>query len=162
MKSITDKQYLLEKFPGKGGWTFARIPEIKQNKNNPFGWVTVKGSIDGVPFEKYKLMPMGNGQLFLPVNAALRKKIAKQAGDYIIVSIYPDDGPLELPDDLLTCLKDEPTAYENFMQFKESFQKEYLDWIKAAKKESTRIDRIAITVSNASKGLTRFKTKQKD
>lgn len=162
MKTIKHKRYLLEKFPGKGGWTFARIPEIKQDESKPFGWVTVKGSIDDVPFEKYKLMPMGNGQLFLPVNAALRKKIAKQAGDYITVSIYPDDGPLELPDDLATCLKDEPIVFKNFIHFKESFQKEYLDWIKAAKKESTRIDRIAITVSNASKGLTRFKTKQKD
>jgi hypothetical protein len=28
-KPLTDKEYLLEKFPGKGGWTFARIPEGK-------------------------------------------------------------------------------------------------------------------------------------
>ncbi|HYG01732.1 MAG TPA: DUF1905 domain-containing protein [Chryseosolibacter sp.] len=64
MKPLVNKQYRLEKFPGKGGWTFARIPEIMQDKTKPFGWVKVRGSIDGVEFKKYHLMPMGNGNLF--------------------------------------------------------------------------------------------------
>ena len=25
---LVDKEYLLEKFPGKGGWTYALIPKI--------------------------------------------------------------------------------------------------------------------------------------
>ncbi|WP_418264219.1 DUF1905 domain-containing protein [Flavobacterium faecale] len=57
-KPLVDKNYLLEKFPGKGGWTNAAIPEILQNKNNPFGWVTVKGSIDSFKIHHFKLMPM--------------------------------------------------------------------------------------------------------
>lgn len=28
MTPLTDKIYLLEKFSGKGGWTFVRLPEI--------------------------------------------------------------------------------------------------------------------------------------
>jgi hypothetical protein len=47
MKPLINKNYTLEKFPGKGGWTFARIPEIVKDKKNAFGWVRVKGSIDG-------------------------------------------------------------------------------------------------------------------
>ena len=39
---LVDKKYLLEKFKGKGGWTFVRIPEIPQNKNTAFGWVRVR------------------------------------------------------------------------------------------------------------------------
>lgn len=31
-ESLVDKEYLLEKFPGKGGWTYALIPEILQDK----------------------------------------------------------------------------------------------------------------------------------
>ncbi len=91
MEPLVAKTYLLEKIPGKGGWTFARIPEVLQSKNTPFGWVKVKGSIDGVSFKKYHLMPMGNGHLFLPVKAEIRKKIKKQEGDYVDIVLYPDE-----------------------------------------------------------------------
>lgn len=37
MKPLVNKQYLLEKFEGMGGWTFARIPEIIKDKKAPFG-----------------------------------------------------------------------------------------------------------------------------
>jgi len=80
--------YLLKKFPGKGGRIYAEISEIVQNKENPFGWVTVKGQIDDYILNHYKLMPMRNGQLFLPVKAAIRKQIAKKAGDYVQVILY--------------------------------------------------------------------------
>ena len=62
-KPLVNNHYLLEKYPGKGGWTYAAIPEIKQNKNAPFGWVKVKGSIDDFELKQYKLMPMGNGKI---------------------------------------------------------------------------------------------------
>ena len=85
VKPLVNKKYLLEKYPGKGGWTYARIPEILQDKNTPFGWVKVMGSIDGYEIKNYHLMPMGNGQLFLPVKAAIRKKIGKETGDWVQV-----------------------------------------------------------------------------
>ena len=80
MDALADNIYLLEKYPGKGGWTYARIPEILQDKTKPFGWVKVCGSIDGYEIKKCHLMPMGNDQLFLPVKAEIRKKIKKQEG----------------------------------------------------------------------------------
>lgn len=41
-KPLVNATYLLKKFPGKRGWTYAEIPEVLQNKNNLFGWVKVK------------------------------------------------------------------------------------------------------------------------
>ena len=73
-----DRDVLLQKFPGKGGWTYAELPEFAQNPDNPFGWLTVSGSIDGFVLEKVKLMPMGDRKLFLPVKAEIRKKIKKE------------------------------------------------------------------------------------
>jgi len=93
-KPLVNKKYLLEKFPGKGGWTFAAIPEIMPDKNAPFSWVKVKGSIDGVEIDKYHLMPSGKGTLFLSVKADIRKKINKQAGDYVHVILELDNEPL--------------------------------------------------------------------
>jgi len=36
-KPLVNKKYLLEKYLGKGGWTYAAIPEVLQNKKAPFG-----------------------------------------------------------------------------------------------------------------------------
>lgn len=139
---LVNKSYLLEKIPGKGGWTYAALPEICQNKEKPFGWVRVKGTIDGYPIQRYHLMPMGNGLLFLPVKAEIRKKIKKQAGDKVHVILFPDDDQLEIPQDLLDCLKDEPAAYTYFQTLNESDQEKWVKWIYEAKTESTRIERI--------------------
>lgn len=96
---LVDKDYLLERTPGNGGWTYAPIPEVPQDKKAPFGWVKVKGSIDGVEIKKHHLMPMGNGELGLSVKAEIRKKIKKQAGDYVHVVLYLDEEPSEIPEE---------------------------------------------------------------
>ena len=140
---LVDQEYLLEKFPGKGGWTYALIPEVAQNKKAHFGWVRVKGSIDGFALKGYKLMPMGEGKVFLPVKAEIRKKIGKQAGDRVRIVLYPDDAPLEVPEELLACFQNEPPqAYKAFLRLKEWEQKAFLSWIYDAKKEDTKAERI--------------------
>lgn len=147
-KPLVNKKYLLEKFPGKGGWTFARVPEIPQDKKAPFGWVKVKGSIDGVEFSKYHLMPMGDGNLFLPVKAETRKKIKKKEGDWVHVILYADNEPLQAPEEMLDCLREEPAALKFFESLTEGERKLYINWIYSAKKEETKIDRMAKAVNN--------------
>ena len=105
---FVNKKYLLEKFPGKGGWTYARVPEISQSKETPFGWIRVRGTIDHYEIKHYHLMPMGNGQLFLPVKAEIRKKIDKGEGDWVHVLLYEDNSPTEIPEELKLCLLDTP------------------------------------------------------
>lgn len=153
VKPLINKKYILEKFEGKGGWTFARIPEIAQDKHAHFGWVKVRGTIDGYEIRKYHLMPMGNGKLFLPVKAAIRKKIKKEAGDKVHVILYPDNEPLEMPEEMLLCLKDEPRALKFFNSLSESEQKFYIDYIYSAKKEDTKIDRMAKSINRLLHGL---------
>ena len=153
MKPLVNKKYLLEKFPGKGGWTFARIPEIIQDKKAHFGWVKVRGSIDGYEIKKYHLMPMGNGKLFLPVKAEIRKKIKKREGDYVHVILYPDQEPLEVPEEMLLCLQDEPVALKFFQSLSESEQKFYIEWVYSAKKEETKVARLVESINKLSKGL---------
>lgn len=153
-KPLVNKQYLLERYPGKGGWTYAAIPEIIQNKNSPFGWVQVKGTIDDYAIQNYKLMPMGNGHLFLPVKAAIRKKIGKQAGDWVHVVLYKDDSEMEIPEALLLCLQDEPQTYQTFLSFTDGQRKEFIDWIAAAKTDATKVERLAETLRKVSQGQT--------
>jgi hypothetical protein len=153
VKPLVNKKYLLEKFPGKGGWTFARIPEVLQDKKSHFGWVKVRGTIDGYEIRKYHLMPMGNGNLFLPVKAEIRKKIRKKEGDTIHVVLYPDNEPLEVPEEMLLCLEDEPKALRFFKSLSESEQKFYIQYVYSAKKEETKIERMAKSINRLKNGL---------
>lgn len=105
---IVNRIYFLEKFPGKGGWTYAVIPEIKPDPHAWFGWISVRGAIDEIELPRCKLMPKGDGQLFLPVNAAMRKKLKKQAGDEVRITLFHDDNPPQIPDELMACFELEP------------------------------------------------------
>lgn len=140
---LINQKYQLEKFPGKGGWTYVILPEIPQSIKRKFGMVKVKGRIDDYELIGYNLMPMGAGQLFLPVKAEIRKKIGKKEGDWVSIELYADNSALAIPEELIDCLKDEPKAYANFLKLGEGAQKEYRDWVYSAKKDETKVARIA-------------------
>ena len=72
-KPLADKEYLLEKLPGKYGWTLAIIPEILPDPNTLFSWTKVRESIGGYEIKKYRLMPSGKGHLFLAAKSEIRK-----------------------------------------------------------------------------------------
>jgi hypothetical protein len=152
-KPLIDKNYLLKKMQGKGGWTYAEIPELPPDKKAHFGWRKVRGFIEGYEIRKYHLMPMGNGKLFLPVKAEIRKKIGKKEGDTVHIVLYPDTEPLEVPEEMKLCLEDEPKALNFFNSLSESEQKFYIQWIYAAKKEETKIERLAKTINRLAQGL---------
>lgn len=147
MKPLVDKKYLLERIPGKYGWTYAAIPEILQSKNNPFGWVRVKGSIDDYEICAHHLMPMGNGQLFLPVKTAIRKQIGKKEGDWVHVILFLDNTPTQTPQELLECLQEDQTALDAFLKLTDAARKAEIEFIYSAKKEETKIARIALLMN---------------
>jgi uncharacterized protein YdeI (YjbR/CyaY-like superfamily) len=124
-----------------------------QDKKSPFGWVKVLGTIDGYEIRKYHLMPMGNGNLFLPVKAEIRKIINKKEGDTVHIILFKDNEPLEVPEEMMLCLEDEPQALTFFNKLTESEQKFYIQYIYSAKKEETKIVRLAKTINKLVKGL---------
>ena len=145
-KPLVNKKYKLYKYPGKGGWIYAVIEEIAPGKKTKFGWVQVSGTIDGFELKRYKLMPMGNGKLFLPVRAEIRKAIGKTEGDTIHVILYADNTPIEIPQEFVTCLDDEPAAKKFFFTLTESEQSFYIKWIYGAKQEATKTKRMAQSI----------------
>ena len=155
-KPLVNKKYKLHKYPGKGGWIYAVIEEIAPDKKAKFGWVQVSGSIDGFELKRYKLMPMGNGKLFLPVRAEIRKAISKTEGDMIHVILYADNSAIEIPEDFLQCLEDEPAAKKFFFTLTESEQRFYIKWIYEAKQEATKTKRIVEAIERLMKRETFF------
>lgn len=146
-KPLTDDEYTLEKFQSNGGWTYAVIHEVKPDKSRPFGMVKVKGTIDHYAFQGMNLQPMGQGRLMLPVNATIRRKIKKEAGDTVRIILFKDDVPPQLPEELLLGLQDIPGAMECFRELKEMDQNIFINYITTAKKEETRIRRIAEVIN---------------
>jgi hypothetical protein len=150
---VVNGRFQLEKYPGKGGWTYVVIPKFETIQKKSFGMVKVKGSIDGYEIKAYSLMPIKGGDLFLPVKAEIRKKIRKQEGDWVKVSLFEDTDPLEIPKELELCLLDDPAAHQGFYALKESEQKLFVDWINSAKRDETKVKRITETLVKLSKGL---------
>lgn len=149
-KPLVNGDYLLQKFPGKGGWTYAQLPEVLPDKNAHFGWVKVRGTIDSYEFRNFHLMPMGNGMLFFSVNATIRKAICKAEGDTVHIMLYREDPPSGMDDDFEICLADEPSAREYFFSLPETEQKKYREWILTSRTESEKTDRIAETINRLS------------
>ncbi|MGL5892189.1 MAG: YdeI/OmpD-associated family protein [Bacteroidia bacterium] len=151
-KPIVKGTFLLEKFDGKGGWTFIRIPHADKPKT-PFGFQRIKGSIDNYEIKRLSLMPMGNDLYMLPVKAEIRKLIGKKAGDQAYIELYIDRSEFETPEEFLICLHDEPAALQFYNKLSQSEKKFYVNWIYDAKKEETKVTRMAKAINKLAAGL---------
>ena len=153
---LVDNNYFLQKYEGKGGWTYTLIPEIPPDKHAWFNWVQVRGTIDGYPIKQYKLMSAGNGSLFLPLKKDIRKVIKKEAGDWIHLILYADNSVVEVPEEFLVCLLDAPKAHAFFETLSDSNKKYYIDWILESKRLETKVNRIATAIERLERGLKRY------
>lgn len=148
----------IKKFDKKGektGWTYIEIPpdiaeELKPNCKKSF---RVKGKLDAFYIEQIALMPMGDGSFIMPLNAAMRKGIAKKEGAMLNLKLQEDKKEYELDTEFIECLADEPAAYEFFMAKPKSHQRYYSKWIQSAKTTPTKTKRIAMAVSSLAKKM---------
>jgi hypothetical protein len=141
----------------KTGWTYIEIPagislQLKPGNKKSF---RVKGKLDNFPIEKTALLPMGEGNFILPLNAKMRKGIGKKYGAMLTVQLGVDKRELALNPEMIECLTDEPDALNFFKQLSKSHQSYFSKWIDSAKTNATKAKRIAMTV-NALSGKMNF------
>lgn len=145
-KLLIDGRFQLQKFPGKGGWTYAEIPDISQHRKTGFGWMKVSGTIDGFAIKDFNLAPMGQGRMFLPVKAEIRKAIKKEEGDTVQVVLYTDIELVSSDDDFEICLEDEPKALKFYNSLPKIDQDSVKNWVNSAKNGEIKIERIAKSI----------------
>lgn len=151
-------QTILQKFGEKGektGWTYAEIPtdvaqQIKPNTQKGF---RVKGTIDAFSLKLVALIPMGEGNFVLPINAIMRKGIRKEVGAMITLNLEEDTDELPQSEELMICLEDEPKALEAFLKMPKGHQNYYAKWIESAKTIETKTKRISMTVNGLAMGM---------
>ena len=103
----------------KTGWTYITIPAaiaalVKPGYKKSF---RVKGTLDNFMIKAVALLPMGNGDFIMALNAAMRKAIKKRKGDTLNVQLEADEAVNLIPPELLECLADEPRALAFFQAF---------------------------------------------
>jgi hypothetical protein len=149
---------LIEKFEEQGektGWSYIRVPASAAGKLRP-GQKTsfrVKGFLDDHPIEGVALIPMGEGDFIIAVNADMRKAIRKQRGDTLRVRLEPDEKPFVICPDLMESLQDEPRALAFFKTLPPGHQRYFSKWIDSVKTEPTRVKRIAQAVDALARSL---------
>lgn len=132
----------------KTGWTYIVVPAKVAKKLNPGVKKSyrVKGKLDDHKIGKTAMIPMGDGDFIIPINAAIRKAIGKRKGATIKVQLEIDQSPILPPGELIECLKDEPEAFKYFNSLPQSHRNYFTKWIESAKTEPTKTKRIAMVI----------------
>ncbi len=155
MIQVTVTIHKFEKQGEKTGWSYIQIPADLAQRLMPGNKKSfrVKGSLDQFRISGASLIPMGDGNFILPINAAMRKGTGKRHGAMLNVKLEVDKKPYELNADFLACLADEPKAMDAFNKMPKSFRNYYSKWIDEAKTEPTKTRRIAAAVSSLAAGM---------
>lgn len=138
----------------KTGWTYITVPaaiaqQIKPGNKKTF---RVKGKLDSYAIKGIALLPAGEGDFMMALNATMRKGIRKSKGATLQLALTEDTEEIKPPADFIECLADEPGARAHFNSLPKSHQNYFTRWMNEAKTTQTRDKRIAQSVNALAKG----------
>ena len=138
---------------GDGGGAFVVFPFDMEKEFGTKGKVPVHVTFDGVA-DRSALFRYGFPQHLLGVAKAIREQIGKTPGDSVEVVVWKDEEirTLERPAELRKRMEQEKLL-PFFEKLSYTHRKEYCRWITEAKKEETRLNRLAKALEMLKKGV---------
>lgn len=114
--------------------------------------VKVKATFDGIEY-RGSVVSMG-GCYMLGLTQEIRKKLGKDFGDEVVVTIEKDteERTVDIPEDFSAAMNCNESASTTFKALSYTAQKEYVTWIVSAKREVTRSERIVKAIALLSEG----------
>jgi Uncharacterized protein conserved in bacteria len=125
---------------------FVSIPFNVEKEYGTKGQVKVKATFDGHPYRGV-IANMGTGCHIIGVRKDVRAAIGKKVGESILITIEEDKDEriVDIPVELKKLLSGNKSASEFFDSLSYTNKKEYALWISSAKKEETKLQRLALT-----------------
>jgi hypothetical protein len=135
-----------------GGGAFVEVPfdvEAAFSSKKP----KVKALIEGVPY-RGTLTRMGRPNHMLIILKGIRAQIGKTFGDEVKVTVEPDTEPrvVKVPPELAKAFTKERAAEAYFNSLAFSHKREYVNYIMEAKREETRVSRVAKVIEMLKRG----------
>ena len=155
MVTFTARMYKYGEKGEKTGWTIVEVPNDITEQLNPSVKKSyrVKGLIDKHPIKSVALVPIGGGIYIMPINATMRKAIAKKEGAMVQLKLELDNDVYQLNEMMMQCLQEFPEAKRKFEAMPRSHQNYYSKWVETAKAQATQEKRIIQMISSLDKGL---------
>jgi hypothetical protein len=143
----------LERPEASGTWTYLVVPFKVEEVFGARSQVKVRGTVNGAPYRS-SLMPRGDGSHYMVVNKEVRDRAGVSHGDTVDVVMEVDAEPrtLDIPPELVEALEGSREASETFEKLSYSHLKEYVDYIREAKKEETKLRRIRKAIETLAEG----------
>lgn len=144
---------VLEKMPGRFGWTFVEFPHDVQALFGKKGAVRVKGTVNGVPMDR-ALMPTKSGYHVIVLGIDLRRRAKVKAGDRAAFEVWRDPRPdvVELPEELRETLDFLPAFKADWERLTPGMKRSILTWVNSAKTTPTRAKRVAEVLRRSETG----------
>jgi len=140
-----------------GAWTMLLVGFNVEKDWGSRARVSVRGEIGGYKF-RTSIFPDGEGGHTMMVNKAMQHEGGAIPGKTVRVTLERDTAPrvLILPKDFKSALSANAKARATFDAFAPSHKRAYVDWITQAKREETRVARIAKSMEMIAAGKKRM------
>ena len=141
--SFTTKLLRPESSPDGDSWTFLVLPKSASDKLPARGMNSVEGTFNGCPFQA-TLEPDGQSSHWLTVSKQLSESAGADAGDLVTLEIMPvtEEPEPTVPVDLQQALNCTPKVMELWADITPIARRDWIHWIRSAKRAETRTRRI--------------------
>lgn len=138
-------------------WTFLIVPKEASAKLPSRGLTSVEGTFNGLAFQA-ALEPDGQGGHWLKVDRKLREAVGAKAGDLVSLEIRPaaKEPEPKVPAELRKALAAaQPKTRAVWSDITPVARRDWIQWINSAKREETRLKRIASACEMLAQGKRR-------